>query len=118
MKLKVVREKNVIDLKKQKKLDFQKKVRNLKRCPSCGSQGLIKIHPDVLCDKCDWNSFQEYVGTGGMDRLEIAYLDHFGVPHNNDAKKTDQEGKKTEIHNDEVVAEVHDENECRIVVTA
>ena len=48
------------------------------KCPDCQSDNIHKMNVDVFCFDCDWNSWESYVASGGMDDLAWAYLEHFG----------------------------------------
>ncbi|MGZ3772725.1 MAG: hypothetical protein ACXVCY_07665 [Pseudobdellovibrionaceae bacterium] len=48
-----------------------------KCCPACGSKDLIFIQPEVLCQKCDWETTLRSVQAGNMDHLFKAYKEQF-----------------------------------------
>lgn len=66
-------------------------------CPGCGDKNLIPVGPDVLCSRCDWNSCLWDIQRGGMNNLEAAAREFFGV--SKDTKPNEQTittTKKTE----------------------
>lgn len=52
-----------------KKIKSQKAVDRFKSCPLCGDSHLIRVSPEVVCSKCDWNSALWSVSRGRMDNL-------------------------------------------------
>ena len=47
-------------------------------CQKCKSKNIHKMEVDVFCFDCDWNSWENYIESGGMDDLNFAYYEHFG----------------------------------------
>lgn len=60
--------------RKQKRI---RPVNHFSKCPKCGDAELIRLDPDVLCSKCDWDSCLWDVQRGGMNNLEAAAREFF-----------------------------------------